>query len=121
MVFCSMQKSFNGMHIERCASILKRLGISASREASYTSQEIQSEVIPLMPGVETLLSSLQGISIPCSVVTHSSYSLVDQLQSQHHCFSAIQKWFARESYLNPKLALDGYQAACLFFGVFPER
>ncbi len=100
------QKDWEDLYQEKRAILLKKF---------------QSEVIPLMPGVETLLSSLQGISIPCAVVTHSSYSLVDQLQSQHHCFSAIQKWFARESYLNPKPAPDGYQAACLFFGVVPER
>ncbi|KAM9975680.1 hypothetical protein ACTFIW_007132 [Dictyostelium discoideum] len=93
MVFWSIQKSFTGMHIERCAiameSILKRLGRSVSREASYTSQEIRVRI--------------------------------DQLQSQHHCFSAIKKWFARESHINPKPAPDGYHAACLFFGVVPER
>ncbi len=82
---------------------------------------IEKDTIPLMPGVEEVLSSLKDISLPIAVVTHSPSALVEHIKEHHACFSVIQKWFPRETYLNPKPAPDGYITAAHFFEVEPQK
>ncbi len=80
-------------------------------------RRLQEDTIPLMPGVDAILESLQNADIPVAVVTHSPFEFVDHIRAQHSNFSSVQKWFARESYHNPKPAPDGYETAARFFGV----
>ena len=83
-------------------------------------KRLQHGIIPLMPGVQEVLSSLRSSSIPIAVITHSPAQMVAHIRHQHDCFSVIQKWFTREDYLNPKPAPDGYITACDYFGVKPS-
>lgn len=119
-------RSASGVHSELLRQFPELFKMK-SWEALYQEKRknyrirMQEGVIPMMPGVEKVLDSLQDANIPIAVVTHSPQEFVDHISKQHRSFSVIQRWFARESYLNPKPAADGYIAACQFFDVEPEK
>lgn len=72
---------------------------------------MQSEEIPLMPGVAKLLEALEKRHIKRCVVTHSSQDLVAQIQEKNPVLRSIPHWITKEQYAHPKPAPDGYLQA----------
>jgi beta-phosphoglucomutase-like phosphatase (HAD superfamily) len=64
--------------------------------------------VTTLPGVDSLLKTLQSHRCSIAVVTHSKQEHV--LAIRHHAplLNMIPTWITREDYLNPKPAPDGY-------------
>lgn len=74
-------------------------------------QLLESQTIPLMPGVKQLLLSLQESNIKRCVVTHSTKALVNQIRQKNPILNSIPHWITREDYINPKPHPECYLAA----------
>lgn len=82
---------------------------------------LDTNPVPLMPGVERFLSAVKESSGGLAVVTHSPLLFVEQVRAAHPILSTIDLWVYREMYTNPKPAPDGYTTACAIRGVVPEE
>lgn len=72
---------------------------------------LQTTKVPLLPGVQRLLSALEQAKVKRCVVTHSAKLLVEAIKSQNPILSTIPYWITREDYDAPKPAPDGYLKA----------
>ncbi len=67
--------------------------------------------VQLMPGVEALLTKLEGLGKQRCVVTHSSDKLVSPVREKHAILNTIPIWFTREYYRHPKPNPECYEQA----------
>lgn len=65
----------------------------------------------MMPGVESLLSTLQKHNINRCVVTHSPSNLIEAIRAQNKILDTIPHWITRENYNKPKPDSECYQTA----------
>lgn len=72
---------------------------------------IESNPVPLMPGVADLLLALQANGIKRCVVTHSAASLISRIRKQNPILDTIPHWITREDYANPKPHPECYRVA----------
>ena len=79
------------------------------------------EPVPLMPGVEKLLTQVHLLGLQMACVTHSRTSFADRIRGQHTCLSYIQSWYTLETNDRPKPAPDGYLKAVFEAGILPEQ
>lgn len=75
----------------------------------------------LMPGVESLLKTLEKHNINRCVVTHSPSNLIDAIRSQNPILNTIPHWITREQYSKPKPDPECYQSAIAKFCTGNER
>jgi beta-phosphoglucomutase len=86
-------------------------------EKQAAMQELLKQgAVQLMPGVESLLTSVQKHRIPHSVVTHSPDELVNIIRNQHAILNQIPHWVTRRDYTNPKPDPECYQLAIQRYG-----
>lgn len=65
----------------------------------------------MMPGVESLLKTLEKHGINRCVVTHSPNSLIEAIRSQNKILDTIPHWITREHYNKPKPDSECYLTA----------
>lgn len=112
---------------ERLAKEFPELFERYSWDEMYTVKREQLEKlldtnpVPLMPGVEQFLSALKESSAGLAVVTHSPLRFVEQVRAAHPVLAGIDLWVYREMYIHPKPAPDCYTTACALRGVAPDR
>lgn len=82
---------------------------------------VKNEKVPLLPGAVELLMALKEQKIKRCIVTHSAYSLIDQIRSQNSVLDTIPHWITREDYVNPKPHPDSYQTAISKFAESGEQ
>lgn len=75
----------------------------------------------LMPGVESLLKTLDKHGIKRCVVTHSPGNLIEAIRSQNPILNTIPDWITREQYTKPKPDPECYQNAISKFCADHER
>ncbi|ASD30347.1 HAD family hydrolase [Chlamydia abortus] len=80
------------------------------RERIY-KELIQTEVPPLLPGVEDFLRFLLAENKTIGVVTNSSYVLTQRFCEAIPILNQFQFWVTREDYDRPKPYPDSYQYA----------
>ena len=80
----------------------------SDRDCRYR-ELLLSERISLMPGVEQLLSLLEGKSL--GVITNSSKEDTLRIRAEHSVLECMQFWITREDYSRPKPASDSYVLA----------
>lgn len=109
--------SSNGVRDQLYLEFPQLRELSLSWDALYEEKKqallalIESEPIPLMPGVEALLLSLQENKKRSCVVTHSPSIIVDQVRAKNPLLGTIPYWITRESYIHPKPNPECYQVA----------
>ena len=82
---------------------------------------MDTAIVPLMPGVEQILTFLANQHKRMVVVTHSSLAFVEKVKASHEIFSLINLWIYREMYVHPKPAPDCYKMACDLSKVSPHK
>lgn len=75
----------------------------------------------LMPGVESLLKTLEKHNIKRCVVTHSPSPLIEAIRSQNPILNTIPYWITREDYSLPKPNPECYQKAIAKYCVEGDR
>ena len=75
----------------------------------------------LMPGVHSLLETLQQANINRCVVTHSSLTLISTIRKQNPILNTIPHWITREDYSQPKPHSESYQVAIRNFANASDR
>lgn len=90
------------------------------RKQKFLFELLQTESVPLMPGVERLLALGKCNNVLMACVTHSRAHFVDMIKKQHPIFASITAWYPRESYVHAKPAPDGYIKAVQDAGFLPE-
>ena len=77
--------------------------------------------VELMPGVETLLTTLDQEKIRRCVVTHSPFDQIDKIRKRHLALQTIPHWITREDYTFPKPHPEGYLRAIALHGQKGDR
>lgn len=77
---------------------------------------LSSEPVALMPGVESLLISLNNAGCKSCVVTHSSLEIVIKIKKKQPFLDLIPHWITREDYILAKPNPECYQKAIDLFG-----
>lgn len=77
---------------------------------------IRQESIPLMPGVEKILTFLAKHRKPMYVVTNATKEQVSAIKKHQPFLNIIPIWITRECYEQPKPAPDGYLKALEIHG-----
>ena len=72
---------------------------------------IQSQEVPLIEGVATLLTALENADITRCVVTHSPFSLIQIIRKQNPILNTIPHWITRENYSKAKPDPECYELA----------
>ncbi len=92
-----------------------------SEKKEWFMQLIETESIPLLPGVEDLLLALEEKNIKRCVVTHSPISLIEAVRKQNPVLDSIPNWITREDYQHPKPNPECYQVAVARFANAGDR
>lgn len=92
----------------------------AEKKALY--QKLLAEgALELMPGVASILASLEKYNIRRCVVTHSPAAPVDLIRSKLPLLNSIPIWITREFYREAKPSPDGYKVAISMLGKVGDR
>lgn len=90
------------------------------KKEAYAALAISGKV-ELMPGVMSLLESLQKADVRRVVVTHSSLAHTQLLRSQLPILQTLPHWITREDYDQPKPNPECYQKAIALYGKKGDR
>lgn len=77
--------------------------------------------VDLMPGVKEVLALLAQVDKPRSVVTNSSYEMVEMIKAMHPELASIPLWLTRRDYAKGKPSPEGYLLAIDKLGVQGQR
>lgn len=87
----------------------------AEKKTAY-QQILEQGDVKLLPGVEGLLSSLEGADIRRCVVTNSPGVQIEAIKEKLPLLHSIPLWVTREYYKNPKPDPESYKKAIEMIG-----
>ncbi len=109
------------------ATVREFPGLEKNWELHYNEKKkiyeelLEKETVSLLPGVETVLKTLDLERKKRCVVTNSTKDQVDVIKKKIPILATIPHWFTREDYSRPKPDPDGYLTALKTLGAPTDR
>jgi HAD superfamily hydrolase (TIGR01509 family) len=101
---------FKALRCEYPGRAISEKALYAEKQRCYLAL-LEGEAVPLMPGVEELLTYLREQNLPHAVVTNSPHPLVERVRAGQPWLQQIPLWLTREEYVQAKPSPEGYLEA----------